>query len=1368
MKQKFNKNRIRFFICAQIIVFLSLNVNLLAFNSLRRPVSSQSPLWLIHIDTWSNADPQRIIDLVPKDIRPYVVMNISLSISHDTASTSQRYRTAEYGYEIAKSWLRACAENRMWAMIQVASGGMTQISFSDHDLAVYEDLFNTYPNLIGFNYAEQFWGFDAKDFCSVPWVDRISHFADMLKLCNKYGAYLVVSWCGNIYSPNINPIAMLKRNAAFEAASRTYPQNYILEEKYTQGAYHYDVESTCLGAYLSGYSGQYGIRYDDTGFGPGFTLATAGAPHLEHIMLTGETVIDGPETIPTNSIRILNNSTTTDGYTRRNWGTFARFDEMMVDMFRKILDGTVRIPTRQEVIDRTKYVIVNDVSSGNNDSIYSSPTTLFQGLYRMDGDGDLGKNLVFFKKTGRYPTIPTVYQLADNVSKTFKYQINKSNYGTRWPDIASKVAEFNTEFPKEYTGDLYAGRYENSWVVYNPYKIDTASTIKIKRANAFIPFKYNTCDSLELSFSRYSSGIVKEYANKVTFYLNNFDEQLASTSTLYLDSIQIYGCTSEPTWSYADRANHVASIVNESWNNGIFSLQIQHNGPLDVTVNCSGTATNRLTSYTPATLVSPALPAYYTGERQYEAECFQYKNITGVVTSGYYDNIRKYTGQGYIRFGKNPLASVRDTINVLRRGTYRLTTRYSTVGGDVSTIDLYVNGIKVATPTFTATATDSSWTTNTQSVALDSGRNCIEFRANSAAPYSVTMDNITVVQGSGATIYDFTNDSPTASATTPAAQYVSVQSGTAGVVSYIDGNGISGNSLKTYGGGTTNTSGVADLDLFPSSSTDYHVVWKEYFGEAGGKNGVLLRSTGSNGSCAYADGMKQGYLFTVTNNADNTVSLKQYMANATGLDEKTGYTSTFAVASGQPCWFRASAYGNQLRFECSKDSVNWEGGTTATFTDATYATGSTELVWGLGSNNFGQVIDNITYLTGDVSASVYAMSGFSYQHTLGASGSQKFSVSGKSLANNLLVLPPTNFEVSLDGQTYSPSLSIAPISGSISQVKVYVRLKAGLAIGSYSGTLTVSSNGIGSASLTLSGSVTPQIVTQMYDFTGDAASTTATTPPATNITVGNTCTATGGVVSLTEASGYTSNMFKPYSAGQRNSSGAFNLDLFSTTATDYSVTWKQVLGTLSDSKVGMLLRGNASNVSTSSTVGYVQGLMPGYLFIAYYASSGPTIDFRIYKSTSSTSLTGLKMWNALSVSLTAKQPLWLRASVSGTSSVTLKFEYSTDSVTWKTGSTYTDANSTIDSGSTQIAWGLGATNLDFYLDDIVFSGITNDATTDMNAPIQSESDAKVVSSEYYTIMGQEVSSNRENLHGLYIVRCRMSDGTIMSKKLFLK
>lgn len=705
---------------------------------MRRPISPEKPVWLVHIDTWNYADPQKIIALIPQEIRPFVVMNLSLSISHN--ETTSQFQVAEYGYEVAKSWLRACAENRMWAMVQPSSGGFSQ--FSDFDLSVYHEFYRDYPNFIGFNYCEQFWGYDSTtDPLSAKWADRINHFANLLELSSQYGGYLVVSWCGNQWSPNINPIGMVKRVPAFAAACREYTEHFILCEKYTQQGYQSDMESLCLGAWLSGYSGQYGIRYDDTGWTDStgthanFTMATQAAPQLEHMMLTGQTVVDGPELIWTQCFQELGAGSTDNGFTMRRWGTFPQFDNVSVDLFRKVIDGTVRIPSRREVIDRTKVVVINDVNSGNANTIYSSPQTLFEGLYRMDGDGNYEFNKTFFKKTGRYPTVPTVYQLDDADANSFQIKVNRSAYATRWPSVTAKVNEFNTLFPSESTGDLYAGRHENGWVIYNPYK--TGQT-----ASASIPFRYNTCERMDLTFSQYTTSIAKETADKLTFYLSNYDNVL--DTGLKTDIIAIHGAATEPTWSYVERGSHQASVISKDWTGGVFTLTVQYNGPLDITVNCAGSATGRLTQFTPSAITHPDPPKAFAGPRQYEAECFDYKSISGITKGGYAGSIRNYTGQGYLQFGNGSTSAVRDSVTVLKPGIYRLDTRYAVTGADITSVDLYVNGSKVATPTFTQTATLSDWAVLSQNVNLNAGANTIEYRANATRTNSLYFDNIVV------------------------------------------------------------------------------------------------------------------------------------------------------------------------------------------------------------------------------------------------------------------------------------------------------------------------------------------------------------------------------------------------------------------------------------------------------------------------------------------------------------------------------------------------------------------------------------------------------------------------------------------------
>jgi hypothetical protein len=1327
---------------------------------IRRPTSPASPMWQIHIDTWNYPDPQKIIDLIPKDIRPYVVFNLSFSVSHNT--TTGKWLQVDSAYETAKSWLRTCAQNQVWAMIQQSSGGFAH--FSDFDLSVYEEFYRDYPNFIGFNYAEQFWGFG--DTWSVTWAQRMAHFTDLMKLNQKYGGYLCVSWCGA--GSDINPVAMMKRNPDFAAICKETPEHFILCEKFTSTDAFSDIESVCEGAYLSGFSGQYGIRFDQCGWVPDsaatdltYPVAAGAAPILEHIMLTGETVIDGPELIWAQDFKELSTATTSDGYTMRRWGTYPQFENISIDIFRKILDSTVRILSRKEVIDRTKVVIVNDVTSGTAQEIYSSPLTMFEGLYRMDDDGNFSLNTSWFKKTGRYPAIPTVYELGDSLANTFQTPVDKSTYSTRWPSIADKVTEFNTLFSEEYTGDLYAGRSENGWVTYNPFKTG-------KTANASIPLKYNTCDSIHLTYCQYTTGIIKEYSDKLTFYLTNYDNYYTSLKT---DTIKIYGSTLEPTYSYEDRADHEASTVTSNWSDGVFTLYVNHNGPLDLIVDCSGTATDRLTTYTTASLVVPNAPSVYTGPRQYEAECFDRKSVSSVVTSGYSGTIRNYTGQGYLKFGTSSSAVARDTVNALRKGKYKILTKYLTSSGTVTTVDLYVNGVKVATPEFTKTVNDSTWSVDTTSATLNAGDNIIMYKANNTGTYSLSIDNIIITQGADNGVYNFTSDVASTVATSPAADMITVQSGSAGVVSYTDANGSTSNCFKSYSAGSTNGTGVADLTMFPTDATNYSVVWKEWFGSTGSSSGVLLRGSSSE-MCTYADSLKQGYLFMAQYNADNTITLKPSIAGGTGLTDKTSYTTSFTLQPNQPCWFHASAYGDTLVFECSTDSVNWVGATTATFIDSTYLEGATQLVWGMDANNFSWVMDNIAYSTSILSVSKYSMADFSAVENSDPSTSQTFNVYGQSLAGNIEIAAPNGYELSLaESSGYASSLSLSPTNGLISTTAIYVRLKSGLNVASYTGDITASTKGLPSQTISLSGTVTPQPVSRIYDFSDDVAKTAASTPPALNTTIGTNNGATAGVVSFTDTEDVTSNMLRAYSGGARNSTGVVNLDLFSKTSTDYSVTWKQCVGSTSiDYKVGVLLRGDTTAVGTSST-GYVQGLMNGYLFIVYTASTLSQSQFRIYKSTSSTSLSVLSNTTVSTLLPSVNQPIWYRATVSGSSTISLKLEYSTDSITWNSGTSTSDGLSPMfTSGATQIVWGLGAASFSFYLDNITFYGVESESSDSTTAGIEESNidTPTVISREYYTITGIKVGNRLNNMKGLFIMKCLMSDGTTTASKIFLK
>ncbi len=1331
------------------IIALSPFINMEAGTQapMRRPISPQQPMWLIHIDTWNYADPQKIIDLIPEDIRPYVVMNVSLSINHD--ETTGLWKTCEYGYETAKSWVRTCAENRMWVMVQPSSGGFSH--FSDFDLSVYEEFFREYPNFLGINYCEQFWGFDDK--WSVTYPQRLAHWAELMKVNQKYGGYLVVSFCGSFYGASLNPIAMMKRDANFANTCKQDPEHFILCEKYTSAYGFFDIESTCEGAYLSGFSGQYGIRFDQCGWvgnttDEKFPVAAGALPTIEHLMLTGETVIDGPELIWQQCFRELSTASTSDGFTRRRWERFPQFDNINIDIFRKILDGTIRIMSRKEVIDRTKVVIVNDVNSGNDQAKYSTPENLFDGLYKMDDDGTYLNNKSYFKKSGRYPTIPTVYQLGDSLANTFQVKVNKSAITNRWSSTTAKVNEFNKLFPQEYTGDIYAGRHENGWVVYNPYKTG-------KLAKGTIPFKFNTCENISLALSQYSSGVIKEFSDKLNIYLTNYDNLYTSLKT---DTIKIAGSKTEPTFTYKDRASHQKSTVKSTWADSIFTLIVTHNGPLDFTVNCAGEAKDRLTTFKTANLITPDAPGVYTGPRQYEAENFDYKYINRNFTSGVNSGVINYTGQGFMKFGTNASACIRDTITVPKAGTYHIKIKYSTTSGNVNHIQMFINNKFKLTPVFTKTSTADVWSVCTVKADFKAGLNILMFKASRSGSYEIMFDNV-VIESNESDLYTFQNDVASDSAGTPAAEQISVSSGSAGVVSYTDAANNVSNCLKAYSTGGTNKTGVADLNMFPPKSSDYSIIWKEYYQTAGSKKGILMRGSPENGFSTYAEGLKQGYLFVTENNEDNTVTLKPYIVETAALTAKSAYTSTFKLQPGQPCWYRATVRGNQMKFECSADSANWSGGNTATFSDNKYTQGSTQLVWGLGSDNLNWLIDNISIKTSALSLSKFRLEGFNYIAGKGPSPAQSVILTGKDLTGNVKIEASTGYEVSLkpDGE-FGSSVTIEPVKGNFSNQQVYARLIAGMTIGVCYGEMKISSECSDTLSVALGGSISGSL---SYTFDDDVASASAKTPPAKNITIGTGNGASAGVATAPSSN---NNAFRAFSGGERNGTGAATLNLFPEGAVEYSVTWKYTIGSANtEYKAGILLRGTKP-AATAST-GYVSGLMQGYLFLLYHNTNKTSTEFRIYKPMNSNSSLDRLATGTVSISPAIGVPVWLRATTSGTAPVTLKFDYSTDSVTWKNATTTSDSSNPFTAGSTQIVWGLAAGGYDFYMDNITFTG-----STSIPAPVENVSinEAEVISTEYYTISGIKVNNRGNNLKGFYILRKHMSDGTIKTEKVLFK
>jgi len=588
-------------------------------------------MFLFQVQQTDPADPQADINAVPSDVRPYTVMMYCLGAQSGTVTN---------GYAMADYFCNVCQQNGMWCMVQCASGYAN--TMNNTNIADYQALYQKYPNLIGFAFAEQDWGFVAttSEWGPSSFSDRVELFVHLLQLDNQYGCYLYESEM-ETYGGNkgFNAVAKLKSSADFRNATVAYRTNFMIGNKFTEPNGYYDNESCSLGAFLSGHAGYYAVRYDEFSwpwsgkaqlfgaqmpFGSGTNWSNLGSlplfscpepaqgiPIVDHLLLQGATVIDGPE-VP--SYSTINQGNLTPCY-----------KNMTGDIFRKVLDGTIKIPALTNVL---AYTPIAYVANSTDFHIFNETTgDLYDGLYMMDGDGI--NNLTWFKKNGRYFSVPEVYTNAAYEMSFFQTNVLQTQITNRWPTIAAKTNEFNTYgFPAEYTatkGPFFAARRENRWFTYNPYVNSNITT------SASIPLQYNTCTNLNLTYPPQTFAIITEDSQSLQIYFNNyFTDKNAlyaanninvaayiqtnfisnppddTTNTIRTTTFQVSGCTNIPTYTLTDRGSHPATTNSSTFINGVFTLTLTGNGPCDITINCFGNAVRTNTVPAPNIMVPPA------------------------------------------------------------------------------------------------------------------------------------------------------------------------------------------------------------------------------------------------------------------------------------------------------------------------------------------------------------------------------------------------------------------------------------------------------------------------------------------------------------------------------------------------------------------------------------------------------------------------------------------------------------------------------------------------------------------------------------------------------------------------------------------
>lgn len=148
-----------------------------------------------------------------------------------------------------------------------------------------------------------------------------------------------------------------------------------------------------------------------------------------------------------------------------------------------------------------------------------------------------------------------------------------------------------------------------------------------------------------------------------------------------------------------------------------------------------------------------------------------------------------------------------------------------------------------------------------------------------------------------------------------------------------------------------------------------------------------------------------------------------------------------------------------------------------------------------GSSQTFDMTDFTFASTPTITVSPSSLTGFSYVFGAGPSSEQSFTAEGSNLTTDITLTAPTNYEISTtSGSGFGSSITLTESGGTVSTTTIYVRLKAGLAVGAYnSENIACTSTGATTENVTCSGDVLAACTTPSAQATALVFSNVAST-----------------------------------------------------------------------------------------------------------------------------------------------------------------------------------------------------------------------------------------------------------------------------------
>ncbi|WP_339320688.1 discoidin domain-containing protein [Paenibacillus sp. FSL R10-2734] len=538
--------------------------------ALRLTVNNTHPLNMIGFYYSDSSDLVQLWNSVPDNQKPYSTILLIAENSLNNTATVKNWITAR---------LDEAEANNISVMVQAINGETKKSTAIP--ISWFEGLMQNYTSLKGFNAAELY--------NSIPWYGQTEgnhsqYLADLLNMTSQYGGLFVWSDT-NIFSANGTVLDWIQNNSNLIEAMRAHKDNFafIYKESFTDRS----SDSLGLGLFLSGLAGNWGTSSDWwhwqlAGYGQLFGNWNSANGDWKQIFTYPESmyVMD--------MIRAASEGATifkseAGWYSTSNQGRLTPgYVHATLPYLNKILDGSIHIPTRAEVLAKNKFAYIGRPA-------FSVP---YESNYSA-----------IFMKTGRYGIIPLL-PTNSNAAELANFE----NTST----VAKNEAYFQSLYPEEtYATDTFASRNGNTW-----YWMNSSENTDIFQSSTLKP-QVNTSGYFNIGANPHTYAVITESADTFNVHLNNYRvnkssiyngtswDKAAINSYIY----NTYSTTPDDT-TLRNTIIKVSGNYNgdkptlsitgdngftytETWNasSNLYTLSIMHNGPVDLVIGVNSSVT---------------------------------------------------------------------------------------------------------------------------------------------------------------------------------------------------------------------------------------------------------------------------------------------------------------------------------------------------------------------------------------------------------------------------------------------------------------------------------------------------------------------------------------------------------------------------------------------------------------------------------------------------------------------------------------------------------------------------------------------------------------------------------------------------------